>query len=271
MARKRNALLSFIIILLFLAIACSISYSPNKTSQSESGSGQPSSEQVQPESKESGPVVAIPSTPVGLNKGLASLDSYTFMFQVITNGPTSQDKSESLITNSYGSNGDFIKIHVESISSTESDPEESRYSMTNYRIGNKSCTVDEIGGGDPQIDNYTSSQKEMSSVFMNLFDTSINVSNPVFIGVETISGISCNHFSFNVSGLGTISGAVVSQSSGEYWSAVDGNYLVKYDVVLETRNAPENNTNAEVMHSEAHFLLSDINAVVTTAMPAECS
>ena len=90
-----------------------------------------------------------------------------------------------------------------------------------------------------EIDEYTPAPKEILNIVMNLSDTVINVDNPILSGVETINGISCNHYTFNVVGLGKTSGAEVTQSAGEYWSAVDGNYLVKYDVVLETRNAPE--------------------------------
>ncbi len=163
------------------------------------------------------------------------------------------------------------KRESETISSSAEEPEESRSSTTNYRVGEVTCTVDDSGESEAEIDEYTPAQKEILNIVMNLSDTVINVDNPILSGVETINGISCNHYTFNVVGLGKTSGAEVTQSAGDYWSAVDGNYLVKYDVVLETRNAPESDASAEVLHSEVHFLLSDINAAITIELPAECS
>ena len=175
------------------------------------------------------------------------------------------------IITSYTSNGDNTKTQNITVSSSADDPEESRSSSTNYRVGSVTCTIDDTGESSAEIDEYTPASKEILNIVMNLSDTVINVENPVKAGTETINGVNCNHFTFNVIGLGKTSGAEVTQSQGEYWSAVDGNYLVKYDVVLETRNAPESSAAAEVLHSEIHFLLSDINAAITIDLPAECS
>jgi hypothetical protein len=279
MIKNRNAFVLVAAILLIFSLACSLSATPKKETSPAASSNsavQPQNQseaqpQIQPQSKPVITAVPLPVTPVGLNEGLSSLNSYTFSIQVISNGPTSQDKSDTHITNSHDSNGDNSKIHTETISSTAKDPKEDKSSTTNYRVGNKSCTVDENGESDTTTDDNTPAQKEMASIGMNLTDITINVENPVRSGVETVSGINCNHFTFTVKGLGKNSGAEVTQSSGEYWSAVDGNYLVKYDVVLETRNAPENSAGAEVLHYEMHFLLSDINAPITIQMPAQCS
>jgi len=110
----------------------------------------------------------------------------------------------------------------------------------------------------------------MSDTLTQLGDIVIVVENPKFVGAETINGIQANHFKFNVTGLGKKSGAEVTQSAGEYWIAVDGQYLMKYDVVLETRSAPAGNAQAQVMHSETHLDLSKINQPIQISMPAEC-
>jgi hypothetical protein len=276
MSRNKSSYYFVIVVLLFATLACSISMTPKKAPQAADGNEQGGSAPAQsaPEQpKAAGPSLfeKAPTTPVGLNKGLSSLNSYTYSLQIINNGPTPQDKNDMRIITSITSNGDNTKSQNISVSSSADDPEESRSSSTNYRVGNKTCTVDDTGESQAEIDDYTASQKELINIVMNLSDTVINVENPVLVGTEVINGINCNHFTFKVAGLGKTSGAEVTQSTGEYWSAKDGNYLVKYDVALETRNAPENNASAEVLRSEIHFLLSDINAAITIQMPAECN
>ena len=101
-------------------------------------------------------------------------------------------------------------------------------------------------------------------------DLTLYVEDPVLVGEEQVNGIQTRHYTFKVSGLGKKSGAEVTQSSGEYWSAVDGNYLVKYNLVLEMRNAPEDSSAAKVIHSETSYELNMVNQPITIEMPAEC-
>jgi hypothetical protein len=279
MSKNRHAIIFVVIILLIFSLACSISATPKKEAAPSTGNNavvqpqtQPQTQpQVQPPSVIVPTTAPLPVTPVGLNKGLASLNSYTYSMQVIVNGPTAQDKNTTLFKNSYTSNGDNSSIHTESVTSTADDPKGSNSSTTIYQVGNKSCTVSGDPETKPEKSDLTPAKKEISNIVMHLTDTIINPENPVLVGTETVSGVNCNHYTFKVSGLGKTSGSEVTQSSGEYWAAVDGNYLVKYDVVLETRNAPGSSTDAEVLHSEVHFLLSDINAPITIQLPAECS
>jgi hypothetical protein len=113
-------------------------------------------------------------------------------------------------------------------------------------------------------------QKEMLDSMTQLEDTIFVIENPQFVGVETVNAIQANHFKFNVTGLGKKSGAEVTQSVGEYWIAQDGQYLVKYDVILETRSAPAGNAQAQMMHLEIHIDLSNINQPIQISMPADC-
>jgi hypothetical protein len=281
MSRIKSPYYFVIVVLLLASIACSISATPKKTPQESSGGQQAGSTQggstqggsqpSQTENKVPAIFEKAPTTPIGLNKGLSSLNSYTYSLQILTTGPTPQDKNDMKIITSYTSNDDSTKTQNISVSSSADAPEESRSSSTNYRVGSVTCTIDDTGESEAEIDEFPPSQKEILYIATNLTDTVINVENPVSVGTETINGINCNHYTFKVVGLGKTSGAEVTQSTGEYWSAVDGNYLVKYDVSLETRDAPENNPNAEVLHTEMHFLLSDINAAITIQLPAECN
>jgi len=281
MSRNKGSYFLIIVLMLLATIACSISKTSEKNSQEGSESNQGDSESPQANSgggepagsNNNGPSLfeKAPTTPIGINKGLSSLNSYTYSLQIITSGPTPQDKNDILIITSFTSNGDNSKTQNISVSSSAEDPVESRSTSTSYRVGNVNCTIDESGESSAEVDDFSPAEKEILNIVMNLSDSVINVENPKKAGVETVSGVSCNHYTFNVAGLGKTSGAEVTQSQGEYWAAVDGNYLVKYDVVLEIRNAPESSANAEVLRSEIHFLLSEINAAFTIDLPAECS
>jgi len=281
MSKNKGSYFLIIVLMLLAAIACSISKTPEKTSQEGSESNQGESEIPQvnigggepaaSDNNEPSLFEKAPTTPVGINKGLSSLNSYTYSMQIITNGPTPQDKNDMRFINSYTSNGDNTKTQNISVSSSAEDPVETRSISTSYRVGKVTCTIDDSGESSAEVEDFSPSEKEILTIGMNLTDSVINVDNPKLAGVETVSGVSCNHYTFNVVGLGKTSGAEVTQSQGEYWAAVDGNYLVKYDVVLETRNAPESSANAEVLRSEIHFLLSEINAAFTIDLPAECS
>ena len=110
----------------------------------------------------------------------------------------------------------------------------------------------------------------MSTVITSQMDLTLYVEDPLLVGEELVNGIQTHHYQFKVSGLGKKSGAEVTQSSGEYWSAVDGNYLVKYSLILETRSAPQGDSAAQVIHSELTYDLSQVNQPITITLPAEC-
>jgi hypothetical protein len=162
---------------------------------------------------------------------------------------------------------------TESFTSSADDPQGSSSASTIYKVGNVTCTVEEGSESESEAESedISPAAKEMLNIFSNLADIVINVDNPQKMGSEVINGINCNHYTFIVSGLGSSSGAEVTQSGGDYWSAVDGNYLVKYDVVLETRSAPESSAEAEVLHAEVHYALYDINAAINITLPAGCN
>ena len=83
---------------------------------------------------------------------------------------------------------------------------------------------------------------------------------------ETVNGIQSNHFTFKVSGLGAKSGAEVTANQGEYWLAVDGRYIFKYTLVLESRTVPL----SEILHEEISIDLTDINNPIDISFPQSC-
>ena len=266
-----------IFLLLTAALACSISYSPDQKEESGPESDLPIPDINQGIVEDTGTGEEAPvsrnevlAAPVGLNEGLSSLNSYTYTLQIIANGPSSQDRSETKILSSKD-NSDSNMTRIEMISSSAEEPEVDTSVSTNYRVGNINCTIDDGDEAEAETEDYSPAAKEMLNILGGLWDVHFKTGDPVFIGNEVVNGINCKHFTFNVGGLGKTSGAEVTQSTGEYWSAVDGNYIVKYDVVLETRNAPEGSIDAEVLHSEIHYLLYDINNAASIVLPSLCN
>ena len=92
------------------------------------------------------------------------------------------------------------------------------------------------------------------------------IDNPVFVATETIHNIPTNHFTFRVSGLGASSGAVVNINQGDYWLAVDGQYIVKYTLIVETSMS----ANSEVLHEEISIEMNQINQPVSIGFPQGC-
>jgi hypothetical protein len=111
--------------------------------------------------------------------------------------------------------------------------------------------------------------KEVLDTWYTLVDLVSTVNDPVFIG-EEVNGVMTNHFKFKVNGLGIDSGAEVVSSDGEYWLAQDGQYIVKYSVVLETCSGPAGNVNTKTMHSEFYIEVYDVNQNIVIRLPVNC-
>ena len=109
-------------------------------------------------------------------------------------------------------------------------------------------------------------EAEMQGLVANMVELTPLIDQPVFIAAETINGLPSNHFTFQVPGLGASSGAVVNINRGDYWLAVDGRYIVKYTLVIETSQAAD----AEVLHEEVSIEMNQINQAVSIAFPQGC-
>jgi hypothetical protein len=210
----------------------------------------------------------VPSNPIGLWRGLSSLNSYRLTIRSVGNGPTAQDRSEITVLVEVGSDGDSSHTRYEITTSSAEDPEVTTSVSEQYRVGTRSCEIDDDG----EIETSTTDpqQQEMAEVWLKLVDLVPGVNDPVYVGQEVVNGVITNHFTFAVSGLGVDSGAEVVASSGEYWLAVDGQYIVKYTAVLETRSGPVGDPNTEVMHSEFFIEVRDINQSIVITLPGGC-
>jgi hypothetical protein len=59
---------------------------------------------------------------------------------------------------------------------------------------------------------------------------------------------------------------VVNINQGDYWLAVDGQYIVKYTLIVETSMAAD----AEVLHEEITIEVNQINQPVSIVFPQSC-
>ncbi len=211
----------------------------------------------------------VPSKPIGLRQGLSSLDSYRLTIKMVYNGPTAQDKNQNTFTIESGTDGKSSHIQYETITSTADSPEAQTSANDQYMIGSKNCSFSQ-GDSEANKSDMDPMMKEVFNSWYTMFDLLPMVNEPVLIGNEVVNGISTNHFKFKVNGLGVDSGAEVVSSDGEYWLAQDGQYIVKYSVVIETRNGPAGDVNTKTLHTEFFIELKDINQNIVIALPATC-
>ena len=210
-----------------------------------------------------------PALPVGLRQGLASLNSYHIKFNQTYMGPTDQDKMQMMSETDFNSNGDRTHTRSTNLSSTKDNPSDKANVTERYQIGTKICTLPAEEGQSP-LSAANPMADEMLNATTGLMDLLIYVEKPILVGEESVNGVQTRHYQFKISSLGKKSGAEVTKSSGEYWVAVDGQYLVQYSVILETRSAPQDSVEAQVMHAEVTYSLTNINQPVAIEMPADC-
>jgi hypothetical protein len=178
-----------------------------------------------------------PALPVGIREGLASLNTFQSIMKIVNNGPTQQDREESEIIIRFSSEEDARHMHTESLSSSSEYPEIYQSFSDEYQIGLNTCTISSSDGSiDVSTEELTPLIRDMVNSTTNLFDIKISNPDPTFVGGETLNGIETNHYTFKVTGLGDYSGEEVTHSEGEYWIAQDGQYLVKYELILEVRS-----------------------------------
>jgi hypothetical protein len=204
----------------------------------------------------------IPANPVSLGVGLASLDTYLLK---ITTRVQSNDPSEFVETSMEVQQSHPQDAQVLSSISVTGSPETSspeRSESTSYQIGLETCSISD---GEVEFNTLDPIEKEMASIFNRLMDVLPVIENPEYIGDETVNGIATHHFSFSLSGLGSQSGAVVTTNQGEYWLAVEGQYLVKYQFVIELSSTPEEN-----IRQEYRLELQNVNQPLTISFPPEC-
>ena len=209
--------------------------------------------------------------PVGLHAGLASLNSYRMKMRTLSTGPTAIDYNESVTNVNYNQQGNQLFSQMVSTSSSKDNPTKSTSTSEEYRLDTLYCqrSIGSDGYTSSELTDTTQAQQAITDAMFNVVDVVIVSKDAKFVAEETVNSILSNHFTFTISGLGE-TGAEVTQSQGEYWVAKDGQYLVKYQVTLETRSGAVGDANAQVSHFEMQVELNDINTNITVQMPADC-
>ncbi len=274
-------------VLVFVSLACNLSdiTNSNPAQAPAAGGEQPDSSQPsidqqvqQPQQGADTPQVivvtatpeptAIPSKPLSIWQGLSSLNSYRLVIRSVMNGPTVSDRNQNTMLVESGSDGDSSHTRYETISSSSDEPEVSTSATDHYAIGNRTCDVDD--SSEATLEDVDPQAQEIMDAWFKMVDILPMTEDPVYVGAEMLNGVMTNHFTFNITGLGVESGAEVVASNGEYWLAQDGQYVVKYSVIMETRNGPAEDPNTHTMHLEFYIEVTDINQPVVITMPPLC-
>jgi hypothetical protein len=287
MNRKLLTIAAGIAALVFASLACAL---PSSTSSPTAEPGQESQAATQPAAQDkSAPKnqpkatatpqptatpeptpTSAPALPIGMRQGLASLNSYHLRFSQVYEGPSAQEKVQILNESDYVSDGERSHTRFTNLASTKDDPSDKSTVTERYQIGSKVCSLPADDEKSPLSESNPMAE-EMGGAVTGLMDISLYAENPSLLGEEDLNGVKTRHYQFKVTSLGKKSGAEVTQSGGEYWIAVDGLYLVKYQVTLETRSAPQDNSAAAVMRAVITYELSQINQPISIEMPAECN
>jgi len=262
-----------LVVLIVSGLACSFGQpagsKPSPTPQAPVPQGQATETPLTSPSINTAPTpTSIPSSPIGLRQGLSSLNSYRLIVRMINNGPTDLDKSDASFIVESGADGDTTHIKNVSTLSSEENSEVETSETDQYYVGTHQCIIPE--DGEIEKSDVDPMLKEIADTWYGLIDLVPTVAEPEFINAEQINGVMTNHFKFKVGGLGVNSGAEVVASSGEYWLAQDGQYIVKYQVIMETRNGPSGDPQTKTVHSEFSIEVTDINQDIIIEVPANC-
>ena len=202
--------------------------------------------------------------PISFNEGLASLNSYWLTFQINTIGPDPETSSNYTVESERSKDSDSSSTYINNLSFSEDGSDYSSSDNYIYRIGNDRCSGSDAEGWDWQ--SSTDAERELQELTNRLIGFTPLIENPKFVGEEEINGIPSNHFSFSVSGLGARSGAEVRANEGDYWLAVDGQYLVKYSLVIEMSMESDE----EISRIEIYLEMNEINQPVSVTFPQGC-
>ena len=256
----KNRMVISLFMLVLITLACSL-----PTPGAPTGQGQAPGETPQPLA----PIIQLPiggtppSQPVSISEGLASLNSYRTILSITSVGPGLQDSTTIIVETQRSKDKDAQVTHLTSKTIKDGQPSQDNTDSQIYRIGNDQCS----GSGDSW--SYTSmapNEAEMMDMVTSMFSFTPATYDPVFVAKETVNGIPSNHFSFKVKALGTKSGANVTINRGDYWLAVDGQYIVKYSLVAETIVDPKTN----IFHMETTFEVKEVNQAVTITFTQAC-
>lgn len=273
MAKKYRPLFLFIVILFFVGVACKVPILSDKLSKIGQATKTDQDEaEITPKNPLSGVLpqptpTEVNSKPVGIQEGLGSLDSYTVTIYVLSEN---SDGSKTEINETIDRDVAASKSHsvTHSVSRQKDDTEDSTSDQEIYSSGLVTCTKNDETWDYSEM---TDQEKEMADVFKQMVDFVPLIDNPSFVGEEEVNGVQTNHFTFEVSGIGKNSGSVATTNQGDYWLAIDGQYIVKYQLKLEVHSASSGSTEDEVSSIVGNYDLTNINQPLDIALPTGCA
>jgi hypothetical protein len=261
---KKQKIVKIILILttIFIVAACNLPFNIGKKNQDNQGG-----ETAVPFSLDVGNKDVDPN-PVGIQAGLGSFDSYkmTLYFHSQDSKGNLSDINEVLERSVIDNNSHSITIQMSF--DPEYDTETDISTSEEYVVGNVTCTGSDADGWT--YEEMSAQEKEMMDIYKGMVDVLPLIDDPEFVGEETVNGIDCNHFTFQVAGIGDTSGSVATVNTGDYWLAKDGQYIVKYHLVLQVQSAAEGTAEAETSNIEVMIDLNDVNVPLNLAIPANC-
>jgi hypothetical protein len=179
-------------------------------------------------------------------------------------GPTQADFSHTRFEIMASNDPNAISAHYVVNQSAAGDSQPTQSDSYTYTKGEVQCSGSDVDGWTYTTN--TPQQTEMLSLFSQMIDVLPLIDAPTFVGSETMNGIMTHHFSFRISGLGLQSGAEVKTNQGDYWLAQDGQYIVKYSLIIETADT----TTQAILHMDLLIDLTNINQPVNIVLPAGC-
>jgi hypothetical protein len=254
----KKRMVIFLSILVVLMLACNLART-GSTPQAPASATQESGNQPVESAQPAG---TPPSSPVSINDGLGSLNSYLMTIAFKTIGPDPTQISTTTVEVKHSKDPESTQTHINMVAIPAGGGEPDTNESNIYSIGNDQCSG---SGEDWEWTSYSADETEMTDLVKSMVSLTPLIENPTFVGEETVNGIPSNHFTFKVSGLGVKSGAEVRINQGDYWLAVDGQYIVKYLLIIEESTDP-----AKVLHSEISIDLTQINQPVDIAFPQGC-
>lgn len=272
MVKKYRLQLFIMVFCLILTSACAISGLTSGTQQNTPEAGSAGAVQettVSTDLPQPTPTQeSVPEQPVPLFSGLASLDSYQSTTRIYSSGPGPDTVSETISEVQFDRAAGATRNRMTSKVSDEDNPSLETQQQEQITIGLETCSLED---GVWEYSQMEAQEKEVLSIFSNLYDLVPVFSNPVFVGAEIKNGVTSNHFTFKVESAGAESGSVVSANEGEYWLAIDGQYMVAYSLHLELRNGPESDSEANVNRIEIEYSLGNVNQPINIQLPADCT
>ena len=265
----KKKLAIFLSLLIIVTLACNLSSSPSSKTPGETPQGNGNQPGNSPPPQPAGtelpptPTGTPPANPVSINDGLGSLNSYQMTVISKSIGPDPTQSTTINLETQHSKDTDATHTHysISVVKKGGGDPNNSESDM--YSIGNDQCSG---SGKDWKWTSYSPDEVEIRGLIKSMIGMTPLIENPTFVAQETVNSIPSNHFTFKVSGLGVKSGAEVKTNQGDYWLAVDGQYIVKYTLVVETSTDPQTN----LVHEEISIELNQINQPVAIAFPQTC-